>query len=123
MLLEHEVANIERFFKTRASTYTGGELLPTVPFQVASHTPELLVKSFFFFQDDCSYIWQIPAAERCEWVRSTDDCFSNSMIQYTELLFCYFKSENAVVFVCGLILILLWLLYLFLILGTTADNL
>lgn len=30
MLFEHEVANIEQFFKTRASAHTGGELLSTL---------------------------------------------------------------------------------------------
>ncbi|KYM77284.1 Sodium/potassium/calcium exchanger 6 [Atta colombica] len=73
-------------------------------------------------EDDCSYVWQISAAERCEWVRNTEDCYSDSMIQYTILLFCYFRSENIALFVGGLVLILFWLLYLFLILGTTADN-
>ncbi|KAL6268794.1 hypothetical protein P5V15_001918 [Pogonomyrmex californicus] len=73
-------------------------------------------------EDDCSYVWQVSAAERCEWVRNTEDCYSDSMIQYTVLLFCYFRSEDMAVFAGGLLLVLLWLLYLFLILGTTADN-
>ncbi|XP_011874595.1 PREDICTED: sodium/potassium/calcium exchanger 6, mitochondrial-like [Vollenhovia emeryi] len=118
MLFEHEVANIEPFFKTRASAHTGGELLSTsLPVCVSF---ELLVESFF--QDDCSYVWQVPAAERCEWVRNTEDCYSDSVIQYTVLLFCYFRSEDVVLFASGLALVLFWLLYLFLILGTTADN-
>lgn len=45
MLFEHEVANIEPFFKTRASAHTGGELLSTsLPVYVLV---ELLVESFF----------------------------------------------------------------------------
>lgn len=119
MLLEHEVANIEFFFKTWASTHTRGELLSTsLPVCVLV---KFLVESFF--QDDCSYVWQVSAAERCEWVKNTEDCYSDSMIQYTVLLFCYFRSENMVLFIGGLALVLFWLLYLFLILGTTADNL
>lgn len=119
MLFEHEVANIEPFFKTRASAHTGGELLSTsLPVCVLV---EFLVESFF--QDDCSYVWQVSAAERCEWVRNTEDCYSDSVIQYTVLLFCYFRSEDMVLFAGGLALVLFWLLYLFLILGTTADNL
>ncbi|XP_020290587.1 sodium/potassium/calcium exchanger 6, mitochondrial-like isoform X2 [Pseudomyrmex gracilis] len=73
-------------------------------------------------QDDCSYVWQVSAEERCKWVRNTEDCYSNSVIQYTVLLFCFFKSEDVALFAGGLALLLLWLLYLFLILGTTADN-
>ncbi|XP_014475369.1 PREDICTED: sodium/potassium/calcium exchanger 6, mitochondrial-like [Dinoponera quadriceps] len=73
-------------------------------------------------EDDCSYVWQVSAAKRCEWVRNTEDCFADSVIQYTVLLFCYFKSEDVALFACGLVLLLLWLVYLFLILGTTADN-
>jgi len=119
MLFEHEVANIESFFKTWASTYTRGELLSTS--LSVCVLVKLLVESFF--QDDCSYVWQISAAERCEWVRNTEDCYSDSMIQYTILLFCYFRSENIALFVGGLVLIFFWLLYLFLILGTIADNL
>ncbi|EZA57273.1 Sodium/potassium/calcium exchanger, partial [Ooceraea biroi] len=81
---------------------------------------EFFVESFF--QDDCSYVWQVSAEERCEWVSNTEDCYSDSMIQYTILLFCYFKSENAATLAGGLSLVLLWLFYLFLILGSTADN-
>lgn len=89
-------------------------------FQVA-RLVEFFVKSFF--QDDCSYVWQVSAAERCEWVRNTEDCYSDSIIQYTVLLFCFFKSEDVYLFISGLVLVLLWLFYLFLVLGTTADNL
>ncbi|XP_012222241.1 mitochondrial sodium/calcium exchanger protein-like [Linepithema humile] len=73
-------------------------------------------------EDDCSYVWQVSAEERCEWVKNTEDCYSNSVIQYTILLFCHFKSEDVALFITGLALVLLWLVYLFLILGTTADN-
>ncbi|XP_036147470.1 mitochondrial sodium/calcium exchanger protein-like [Monomorium pharaonis] len=116
---EHEVANIEPFFKTRASAHTGGELLST-SLPVCVLVEQLLVESFF--QDDCSYVWQVSAAERCEWVRNAEDCYSDSVIQYTVLLFCYFGSEDMVLFAGGLVLVLFWLLFLFLILATTADN-
>lgn len=43
MLLEHEVANIERFFKTRASTHTEGELLST---SLSSRVPSSLPSGF-----------------------------------------------------------------------------
>ncbi|XP_017893330.2 mitochondrial sodium/calcium exchanger protein-like, partial [Ceratina calcarata] len=72
--------------------------------------------------DDCSYVWHIPVEERCKWVRETADCITDSVFQYTEILFCTFKSEDKLFFTFGLCLMLIWLLYLFLILGITADN-
>ncbi|CAK9795766.1 Mitochondrial sodium/calcium exchanger protein [Anthophora quadrimaculata] len=72
--------------------------------------------------DDCSYIWNVPVQDRCRWVKETKDCFTDSIIQYTEILFCNFKSESSVLFSIGLLIMVIWLLYLFLILGTTADN-
>ncbi|XP_017753047.1 PREDICTED: putative sodium/calcium exchanger 7 [Eufriesea mexicana] len=73
-------------------------------------------------QDDCSYIWHIPSGDRCKWVKETKDCITDSVIQYTELLFCSFASENTFLFGIGLLMMIIWLLYLFLILGTTSDN-
>ncbi|XP_076296636.1 mitochondrial sodium/calcium exchanger protein [Lasioglossum baleicum] len=73
-------------------------------------------------EDDCSYVWNIPGPDRCQWVHTTHDCTTDSMFQYTEILFCNFNSDNTLVFAFGLILMVLWLLYMFLILGTTADN-
>ncbi|XP_071864326.1 mitochondrial sodium/calcium exchanger protein [Bombus fervidus] len=72
--------------------------------------------------DDCSYVWNIPTEDRCRWVKETKDCFTDSVIQYTEILFCSFGSENTFLFTIGLMIMVIWLLYLFLILGTTADT-
>ncbi|XP_060820323.1 mitochondrial sodium/calcium exchanger protein-like [Bombus pascuorum] len=72
--------------------------------------------------DDCSYVWNIPTEDRCRWVKETKDCFTDSVIQYTEILFCSFGSENTFLFTIGLVIMVIWLLYLFLILGTTADT-
>ncbi|XP_046615050.1 putative sodium/calcium exchanger 7 [Neodiprion virginianus] len=73
-------------------------------------------------EDDCGYVWQIPAAERCQWTKETQDCLTDAAIQYIPGLFCAFSSENTALITLGIILYMLWLLYLFLILGTTADN-
>ncbi|XP_031783087.1 mitochondrial sodium/calcium exchanger protein-like isoform X1 [Nasonia vitripennis] len=73
-------------------------------------------------EDDCSYVWQIPVSERCDWVRKTDDCRVDSFVPYPTLLFCSFGTESSAVFALGLALLVLWLLYLFLVLGTTADT-
>ncbi|KAF7414934.1 hypothetical protein HZH68_003423 [Vespula germanica] len=73
-------------------------------------------------EDDCSYLWYIPAEERCEWVKKTQDCYRDSVVQYTAELFCIFRSENTPLFLFGILLFLLWLFYLFLILGVTADS-
>ncbi|XP_076655559.1 mitochondrial sodium/calcium exchanger protein [Halictus rubicundus] len=93
----------------------------------------LTYTNYFFFtfefnllimkeEDDCSYVWQIPGPDRCQWVHTTHDCYTDSVFQYTEILFCNFNSENTLVFAFGLILMVLWLMYMFLILGTTADT-
>lgn len=74
-------------------------------------------------KDDCSYVWQVPANERCDWVRATQDCSVGSFVPYPTLLFCSFGTESSLMFALGLALLVFWLLYLFLILGTTADNL
>ncbi|XP_066601622.1 mitochondrial sodium/calcium exchanger protein-like [Prorops nasuta] len=74
------------------------------------------------YEDDCSYVWNIPVKKRCEWVRTTKDCSSDSLIQYAQLLFCTFGTENIPMFILGLTIIIAWLLYLFVILGSTADN-
>ncbi|XP_015606105.1 mitochondrial sodium/calcium exchanger protein-like [Cephus cinctus] len=73
-------------------------------------------------EDQCSYLWNIAPKDRCEWIKYTFDCETDSLIQYTENLFCIFDTEQPGLFAIGLILNVLWLLYLFLILGTTADN-
>ncbi|XP_015436989.1 PREDICTED: putative sodium/calcium exchanger 7 [Dufourea novaeangliae] len=73
-------------------------------------------------EDDCSYVWQVPAQNRCEWVKTIHDCNTDSVFQYTELLFCTFNSDNKLLFSVGLMPMVLWLLYMFLMLGTTADN-
>ncbi|KAF3429008.1 hypothetical protein E2986_13298 [Frieseomelitta varia] len=72
--------------------------------------------------DDCSYVWNIATKDRCEWVRNTDDCDTGSVLSYTEILFCTFGTENTFLFTVGLLMMILWLLYMFLILATTADN-
>ncbi|XP_043269137.1 mitochondrial sodium/calcium exchanger protein-like [Venturia canescens] len=71
--------------------------------------------------NDCSYVWLVAPEERCTWVTNQENCITDSIIQYTQLLFCYFSGSA--LFGFGLILNVLWLFYLFLILGTTADNL
>ncbi|XP_011305559.1 sodium/potassium/calcium exchanger 6, mitochondrial-like [Fopius arisanus] len=73
-------------------------------------------------EDDCSYVWQITPEDRCEWVKTSPHCESDSIIQYSTLLFCTFSSVYPGLFAIGIIIIILWLLYLFLILGTVADN-
>ncbi|XP_063995637.1 mitochondrial sodium/calcium exchanger protein-like [Diachasmimorpha longicaudata] len=73
-------------------------------------------------EDDCSYVWQIAPADRCEWVKGSPDCASDSVIPYPILLFCTFSTVYPPLFALGIVIFLLWLLYLFIILGTVADN-
>ncbi|XP_044585078.1 mitochondrial sodium/calcium exchanger protein-like isoform X1 [Cotesia glomerata] len=80
------------------------------------------LKGIIITKDDCSWVWNVDPDKRCEWVRSTSDCKLNSYIQYAEILFCSFDSSKSHLFIPGIILCVLWLLYLFLVLGTSADN-
>ncbi|XP_014228791.1 mitochondrial sodium/calcium exchanger protein-like [Trichogramma pretiosum] len=74
-------------------------------------------------KDDCSYVWNIADEERCEFVKTMDDCAVDSFLPYPTWLFCYFGTQNMLWFYLGLLALFCWLLYLFLILGTTSDNL
>uniref|UniRef100_A0ABD2XKR0 Sodium/calcium exchanger membrane region domain-containing protein n=1 Tax=Trichogramma kaykai TaxID=54128 RepID=A0ABD2XKR0_9HYME len=73
-------------------------------------------------KDDCSYVWNIADEERCEFVKTMDDCAVDSFLPYPTWLFCYFGTQNMLWFYLGLLALFCWLLYLFLILGTTSDN-
>ncbi|XP_012279046.1 mitochondrial sodium/calcium exchanger protein [Orussus abietinus] len=73
-------------------------------------------------KDDCTHVWDISTSERCDWVKRTHDCETDSVIQYAHILFCIFNSGNPALFALGLVLLSMWLMYLFFILGTTADN-
>ncbi|XP_011499811.1 PREDICTED: sodium/potassium/calcium exchanger 6, mitochondrial-like [Ceratosolen solmsi marchali] len=73
-------------------------------------------------EDDCSYIWNIPAEKRCLWMQETESCKVYAFVPYPTLLFCTFGTENTIVFGLGLTLLFLWLLYLFFILGSIVDN-
>lgn len=89
MLFEHEVANTERFFKTRASAHTGGELLST-SLSVARPV-EFFVKSssfFFFFRmiartsgkfppRSVASGWGVPkTASQTRWFSTRCCCFA-----------------------------------------------
>ncbi|KAK0179059.1 hypothetical protein PV327_007884 [Microctonus hyperodae] len=52
-------------------------------------------------KDDCAYAWFIPVNERCEWVKNAEDCHLDSYIQYAQILFCTFRTDDDV---CGNIL-------------------
>lgn len=80
-------------------------------------------QKFLKLKDDCSYVWKIDIERRCQWVRGTEDCNLDSYFNYPEMLFCTFGTENMLMFGIGLTLLFIWLLYLFLILATTSDNL
>ncbi|XP_034934696.1 mitochondrial sodium/calcium exchanger protein-like [Chelonus insularis] len=72
--------------------------------------------------EQCSDVWNYLPRDRCQWIKNTHACEADAYIQYTKLLFCWFSSDHPAVLACGLILFVVWLLYLFLVLGTTADN-
>ncbi|XP_014215471.1 mitochondrial sodium/calcium exchanger protein-like [Copidosoma floridanum] len=83
---------------------------------------EPLLRGVQVREDDCSYVWQVPENQRCDWVLETEDCQVGSFVPYPKLLFCTFGTANPNLFGLGLALLFLWLLYLFLILAITSDN-
>lgn len=109
-----------------------GEFLITeVWWSIIFSTNIFEVKFFFFMKktkfynlkEECSYVWNIPEPKRCAWVKATDDCATKSHLPYVEILFCTVGSSNKLKFNLAVVGFFLWILYLFLILGTTADNL
>lgn len=67
----------------------------------------------------CSNVNQYHDYEaKCEYVRSNKDCQSDGYINYLHIFYCTFGQSP----ISGYILLLLWLLILFYILGNTAAN-
>ncbi|KAK0085627.1 hypothetical protein PV325_004748 [Microctonus aethiopoides] len=45
-------------------------------------------------KDDCAYAWYIPVNERCDWVKKAEDCHLETHIQYAQILFCTFGTDD-----------------------------
>uniref|UniRef100_A0A8C2VJW3 Solute carrier family 8 member B1 n=1 Tax=Chinchilla lanigera TaxID=34839 RepID=A0A8C2VJW3_CHILA len=68
----------------------------------------------------CRSVYSLNASDRCDFVRSNPDCRSDSgYLDYLEGILCHFSPSLLPLVVT---LYVLWLLYLFLVLGVTAAK-
>lgn len=77
-----------------------------------------------FIQQPCGIVQTLDHSERCEFVTSTKDCKEDiNYVDYLNCIYCQIgeSSENA--YIAGVFLMCIWCIYLFLLLGTTADKL
>ncbi|KAM6166897.1 mitochondrial sodium/calcium exchanger protein [Erethizon dorsatum] len=69
---------------------------------------------------DCRSVYSLNASDRCNFVRSNPDCHSDSgYLDYLKGIFCHFTPS---LLPLTITLYVLWLLYLFLVLGVTAAK-
>ncbi|XP_016012981.1 mitochondrial sodium/calcium exchanger protein isoform X1 [Rousettus aegyptiacus] len=69
---------------------------------------------------DCRRVCNLNASDRCDFIRTNPDCHSHSgYLDYLEGIFCHFPGE---LLPLAITLHAFWLLYLFLILGVTAEK-
>ncbi|XP_062540451.1 mitochondrial sodium/calcium exchanger protein-like [Armigeres subalbatus] len=72
---------------------------------------------------DCSAINELPASEKCQFIKSTESCHSNVYyFDYAYFLFCTIGEENSRMFHMGVALVIFILIVCFTMLGTTADR-
>ncbi|XP_072289500.1 mitochondrial sodium/calcium exchanger protein [Eucyclogobius newberryi] len=70
--------------------------------------------------DECDKVMHLNAKDRCAFVKNTSDCNSgDSFINYIHVAFCLFPSNLTPLAVT---LCMIWLLFLFIILGLTASK-
>ncbi|XP_042276759.1 mitochondrial sodium/calcium exchanger protein isoform X3 [Thunnus maccoyii] len=70
--------------------------------------------------DECDRVMNLSAAERCEFVKSTPDCnMEDGFINYLSLAFCLLPPDLTPLTIT---LCIIWLLFLFVILGLTASK-
>ncbi|XP_045173122.2 mitochondrial sodium/calcium exchanger protein-like isoform X3 [Mercenaria mercenaria] len=69
---------------------------------------------------DCSDVHKVAMADRCSFVNTTDDCqIDEGFLDYTYFVYCDFSSE---LLPLGIVILVLWWLFLFVGLAVTADD-
>ncbi|XP_061842423.1 mitochondrial sodium/calcium exchanger protein [Nerophis lumbriciformis] len=80
----------------------------------------LAVTSEINTNDQCDYVMNISAADRCAFVKNTSDCkLGDGFINYLQAVFCLLPPDLSPLMVT---LCVIWLLFLFFILGLTASK-
>ncbi|KAK7934074.1 hypothetical protein WMY93_004970 [Mugilogobius chulae] len=70
--------------------------------------------------DECDKVMSLPVAERCDFVKNTSDCNTeDSFINYIHVAFCLLPGNLTPL---TIILCMIWLFFLFIILGLTASK-
>lgn len=89
---------------------TGAHTSPPFPASGVHQTPVV----------DCRDVCGLNASDRCDFIRTNPDCRSEGgYLDYLEGIFCYFPPS---LLPLAITLYAFWLLYLFLILGVTAEK-
>lgn len=89
---------------------TGAHTSPPFPASRVNQTPVV----------DCHDVCGLNASDRCDFVRTNPDCRSEGgYLDYLEGIFCHFPPS---LLPLAITLYAFWLLYLFLILGVTAEK-
>lgn len=89
---------------------TGAHTSPPFPASRVNQTPVV----------DCRDVCGLNASDRCDFVRTNPDCRSEGgYLDYLEGIFCHFPPS---LLPLAITLYAFWLLYLFLILGVTAEK-
>ncbi|EPQ01937.1 Sodium/potassium/calcium exchanger 6 [Myotis brandtii] len=90
---------------------TGAHTSPPFPASGVNQTPVV----------DCRDVCGLNASDRCDFIRTNPDCRSEGgYLDYLEGIFCHFPPS---LLPLAITLYAFWLLYLFLILGVTAEKL
>ncbi|XP_070372218.1 mitochondrial sodium/calcium exchanger protein isoform X2 [Equus asinus] len=89
---------------------TGAHLSPQFPASGVNQTAVV----------DCRDVCGLNASDRCAFIRTNPDCHSDGgYLDYLDGIFCHFPAD---LLPLAIALYALWLLYLFLILGVTAEK-
>ncbi|XP_049905970.1 mitochondrial sodium/calcium exchanger protein isoform X1 [Epinephelus moara] len=79
-----------------------------------------LVTMYHSSSDECDHVMNVSAADRCAFVKSTPDCnMEDGFINYLNVAFCLLRPNLTPLTIT---LCIIWLLFLFVILGLTASK-
>ncbi|XP_077456347.1 mitochondrial sodium/calcium exchanger protein [Stigmatopora argus] len=109
-LFQQAASNLTVYYKSRTGVEVNG----------GSVNASLAVMSPPINNDECDKVMNVSAAERCTFVKNTPDCsIEDGFINYLQVVFCLLPPKLTPLTV---ILCIVWLLFLFVILGLIASK-
>ncbi|XP_077600521.1 mitochondrial sodium/calcium exchanger protein-like [Stigmatopora nigra] len=109
-LFQQAASNLTVYYKSGTGVEVNG----------GSLNASLAVMSPPINNDECVKVMNVSAAERCTFVKNTPDCsIEDGFINYLQLVFCLLPPKLTPLTV---ILCIVWLLFLFVILGLIASK-